>query len=96
MVEEGAFKAVGAAPVSSATFIGLGNPPKEVDAPLKDEPPREILENLRTLIAAYLDLDQGFTSRRMMEKVVFEGEFDHLARYGEWDGSDPAKPEDLT
>lgn len=96
MVEEGAFKAVGAAPVSSATFIGLGNPPKEVDAPLEDEPPREILENLRTLIAAYLDLDQGFTSRRMMEKVVFEGEFDHLARYGEWDGSDPAKPEDLT
>ena len=32
----------------------------------------------------------------MMEKVVFAGEFDHLARFGEWDGSDPAQPEDLT
>lgn len=96
MVEEGAFKAVGPATVSSATFIGLGNPPKEVEAPLEDEPPREILESLRTLIAAYLDLDQGFTSRRMMEKVIFEGEFDQLARYGEWDGSDAAQPEDLT
>ncbi|WP_025063971.1 double-strand break repair protein AddB [Sulfitobacter guttiformis] len=95
MVEQGAFKAIGAAPVSSATFIGLGNNPKEVDAPLEDEPPADIIANLRTLIAAYLDLDQGFTSRRMMEKVGFAGEFDHLARYGEWDGSDTAAPEDL-
>ena len=96
MVEEGAFKAVGTAPVSAATFIGLGNPPKEVDAPLEDEPPREVLASLRILIAAYLDLDQGFTARRMMEQDRFEGEFDHLARYGEWDASDPAQPEDLT
>lgn len=96
MVEEGAFEAVGTAPVSAASFIGLGNPPKEVNAPLEYEPPREILANLRTLIAAYLDLDQGFTARRMMEKDTFEGEFDHLARFGEWDTSDPAQPEDLT
>jgi double-strand break repair protein AddB len=96
MVEEGAFKAVGVGRVSNATFIGLGNPPKQVDAPLEDEPPREVLESLRTLIAAYLDLDQGFTARRMMEKDMFEGEFDHLARFGEWDTSDPAQPEDLT
>ena len=26
----------------------------------------------------------------------FSGDYDHLARYGEWDGSDPATPEDLT
>jgi double-strand break repair protein AddB len=96
MVEEGAFKAIGAAPVSRATFIGLGNPPDEVDAPLDDEPPREVLENLRTLLASYLDPEQGFTSRRMMEKVGYAGEYDHLARYGEWDASDDAAPEDLT
>jgi ATP-dependent helicase/nuclease subunit B len=95
MVEEGAFQKIGAAPVSKATFIGLGNPPVEADAPLEDEPPIEVLANLRKLIAAYLDPDQGFTSRRMMEKVIFEGEYDHLARYGEWDASDPATPEDL-
>ncbi|MBB3994152.1 double-strand break repair protein AddB [Sulfitobacter undariae] len=96
MVEEGAFKKVGTAVVSRATFIGLGNPPVERDAPLEEEPPAVVLENLRTLIAAYLDPEQGFTSRRMMEKVIFDGEFDHLARFGEWDASDPAQPEDLT
>lgn len=96
MVEEGAFKNVGAAPVSRAVFIGLGNPPTEQAAPLSDEPPAEVLESLRTLIAAYLDPNQGFTARRMMERDGFAGNYDHLARYGEWDGSDPAQPQDLT
>jgi ATP-dependent helicase/nuclease subunit B len=96
MVEEGAFKKIGSAPVSKAAFIGLGNKPDEVDAPLEDEPPHEVLANLRKLIASYLDLDQGFTSRRMMEKDIFAGEYDHLARHGEWAESDPAIPEDLT
>ncbi|MEH6646172.1 double-strand break repair protein AddB [Sulfitobacter sp.] len=96
MVEEGAFKKIGAAPVSRATFIGLGNKPVEIDAPLEEEPPQVVLENLRTLIAAYLDPAQGFTSRRVMEKEIFAGEFDHLARFGEWNSSDAAQPEDLT
>lgn len=96
MVEEGAFKNVGVAPVSRAVFIGLGNPPVEVEAPLAEEPPLVILANLRKLIAAYLDPNQGFTARRMMERDGFAGDYDHLARYGEWDGSDAAQPEDLT
>lgn len=96
MVEEGAFKNVGAAPVSRAVFIGLGNPPIEENAPLSEEPPAEVLESLRTLIAAYLDPNQGFTARRMMERDGFAGNYDHLARYGEWDASDLAQPEDLT
>ncbi|MEP3676177.1 double-strand break repair protein AddB [Sulfitobacter sp.] len=95
MVEEGAFKNVGIAPVSKAVFIGLGNPPVEVEAPLQEEPPAEILESLRTLIKAYLDPNQGFTARRMMERDDFAGNYDHLARYGEWDGSDPAQSEDV-
>jgi len=96
MIEEGAFPAIDAAPVSRATFIGLGTQPDEVDAPLDEEPPQVVIENLRKLLAAYLDPAQGFTARRMMEKVTFDGEFDHLSRYGEWDTSDAAQPEDLT
>jgi double-strand break repair protein AddB len=95
MVEEGAFRKIGSAPVSRAVFIGLGNPPVEVDAPLEEEPPAATLASLRKLIEAYLDPAQGFTARRMMERDGFAGDYDHLARYGEWDGSDPAHPEDL-
>jgi double-strand break repair protein AddB len=96
MVEQGAFKKIGAAPVSHATFIGLGTPPVEVNAPLDDEPPAEVLASLRRLIAAYQEAAQGFTARRMMERDGFAGDYDHLARFGEWDASDPATPEDLT
>jgi len=95
MVEEGAFRKIGIAPVSRAVFIGLGNPPLEVDAPLQEEPSAATLASLRKLIAAYLDPAQGFTARRMMERDGFAGDYDHLARFGEWDGSDPAHPEDL-
>ena len=95
MVEEGAFRKIGIAPVGRAVFIGLGSPPEEVDAPLEEEPPAVTLASLRKLIGAYLDPAQGFTSRRMMERDGYAGDYDHLARYGEWDGSDPAHPEDL-
>lgn len=95
MVEEGAFGNVPSAPVSRAVFIGLGNPPIEVDAPLAEEPPAVTIASLRKLLKAYLDPNQGFTARRMMERDGFDGDYDHLARYGEWDGSDAAKPEDI-
>ncbi len=96
MAEEGAFENIGPAHVSRAAFIGLGNDPVEEPAPLEDEPPSEVLANLRALIEQYLDPVQGFTSRRMMEQDKFAGNYDHLARYGEWDDSDPAAPEDVT
>lgn len=96
MIEQGAFPNVGAAPVKRAVFIGLGTSPVEAAAPLDKEPPAKVLEELRNLLKAYLDPALGYTSRRMMEQEIFSGDFDHLARYGEWDASDDAVPEDLT
>ncbi|MDF1727440.1 MAG: double-strand break repair protein AddB [Sulfitobacter sp.] len=96
ILEEGGFAELGIASVADAVFIGLGATPAEVAAPLEDEPPREVLEGLRALIAKYLDEDQGFTARRMMQRDADVGDFDHLARYGEWDTTKKAKPERLT
>ncbi len=96
LVEQGGFKEVPAMPVAEATYIGVGATPKEVRAPLDDEPPAEVLAGLRTLIATYLQAYQGFTSRRMVKTEDFAGDYDQLARFGEWDASDDAVPEDLT
>ncbi|QUJ76166.1 double-strand break repair protein AddB [Sulfitobacter albidus] len=96
MVEQGAFPAVGVAPVSRAAFIGMGRNPHEVDAPLDEEPTADVLADLRALLTRYLDPAQGFTARRMMEMESFAGEFDQLARFGEWDATDTSNPEDLT
>ncbi|WP_187428556.1 hypothetical protein ROLI_044080 [Roseobacter fucihabitans] len=96
MIEEGAFETLGVRPVAMAIFIGLGSTPMEVMAPLDDEPPREVLANLRKLIDSYLSPGQGFTARRMMQEDKIAGDYDLLARFGEWDATDDPVPEDLT
>ncbi len=96
MVEQGGFAEVGAAPVAHAAFIGLGPKPVEIAAPLDEEPPAEVLAGLHSLIARYLDPMQGFTSRRMVQAEGASGDYDQLARFGEWDGTSPARAEDVT
>ena len=96
MIEAGGFAALGAMPVARAVYIGLGATPKEVAAPLDEEPPQKVLAGLHSLIAAYLDPAQGFTARRLARTDAFGGEFDQLARFGEWDGTARAVAEDLT
>jgi RecB family exonuclease len=95
MIEEGAFETLGPQHVAQAVFIGLGSSPREVDAPLTKEPPRDVLAKLRALIIAYLDETQGFTARRMMQRDTVSGDYDLLARFGEWDATDAPYPEDL-
>ncbi|AXI56612.1 double-strand break repair protein AddB [Sulfitobacter sp. JL08] len=96
MIEAGGFESVGPATVARAVFIGLGSKPTEVEAPLQDEPAAKIWEELKELIAAYLDPAQGFTARRMLQKDTDKGDYDQLSRFGEWDNSDDPTPEDLT
>ncbi|WP_027235901.1 double-strand break repair protein AddB [Leisingera caerulea] len=95
MAEEGAFDDLGAAEVARAMFIGLGSKLSEVRAPLEDEPPAKIWDELRTLIGAYFEPDQGYSSRRMVHRDDIAGDYDHLARYGEWDRSATPQQEDL-
>ncbi len=95
MAEKGAFDEIDPAPVADAVFIGLGTKPAEIRAPLDEEPPAKIWDEFRQLIAAYQSPEQGFTSRRMLQKDTDKGDFDHLARFGEWDPSTDPTPEDL-
>jgi ATP-dependent helicase/nuclease subunit B len=55
-----------------------------------------VLAGLEELIASYLTAVQGFTSRRMVKTEEAAGDYDQLARFGEWDGTSLATPEDLT
>jgi double-strand break repair protein AddB len=96
MAEQGAFSDYGAARVERALYIGLKPPVKEVAAPILDEPPAKVWAELRSLVEAYFDAEQGFSSRRMVHRDDFAGDYDHLARYGEWDRSSDPVPEDLT
>ena len=95
MLDAGGFKSIGAARVADAEFIGLGNPPKTVKAPMESLPLTTVWKELEALISAYLEPEQGFTSRRRMARDADAGDYDLLARFGEWDATDPPHPEDL-
>lgn len=100
MAERGAFEGVDPAPVAEVGHIGLGSNPDtrcyRFDGSDKEAYETETVaaEFLR-LMAAYLEPEQGYTSRRAMESVSYDGDYDHLARFGEWDDTAAPKPEDL-
>ncbi len=96
MAEQGAIEGIDPTDVAEAIFIGMGGSYKEVAAPLAKEPTDKVLAELIELISAYLDPDQGFSSRRMLHKDTDIGDYDHLARFGEWDRTAETLPEDLT
>lgn len=96
MVEEGAFETLGPRGVRAANYIGIGAKPQTVPAAIEDEPGRQILAELVGLLAAYLEADKGYTSRRALDKDADERDYDQLARFGEWDGTDEPHPETLT
>ena len=100
MAEAGAFTGVDAASVVEVAHIGLGSSP-DVRRHFRGEAGDDcfetetVLAEFRRLIAAYLDPRQGFASRRAMEKVGYDGDYDQLARFGEWDETARPVPEDL-
>lgn len=89
IAEAGGFEGVPAAPVTWLEFIGLSpeglkpTPPKDG----WDVAPREIAqawEEFGQLIAAWSEPDRGFAARMSVADSRRGGDYDHLARYGEW------------
>ena len=75
--------------VVRAAHIGLGSDLRELPAPLDAEPPDKVWAELHALIAAYQNPEQGYTARRAPRNTGDVGNYDQLARYGEWDMTDP-------
>lgn len=96
MAERGAFLGLDPAPVAKAAYIGVGSMRKEQPAPLDEEPPEKVWQEFAALIRAYSSPTQGYTSRRAMFKEAEKGDYDQLARFGEWDATQDPTPEDLT
>ena len=95
MAERGAFAQLGPSEVARITYVGLGSSPKEVMTPMTKEITDKVWDDLGKLITRYNDASQGYTARRAVFSDRIEGDYDHLARYGEWDMTDSAKPEDV-
>ena len=93
MAEEGAFENLPPAKVAQVVHLHLGRNPKDSEIALEgDYETVTISGELAELLARFNDEGTGYISRRAMEKMRYEGDYDHLARFGEWDASKPTKP----
>ncbi|MFT6451304.1 MAG: double-strand break repair protein AddB [Halocynthiibacter sp.] len=95
IAEAGGFAGVPAGVVYSVEYIGLGANPKNVSISLPPGEVQKIAAELRELISQYQSPSQGYTALRAMQKSTFTGDYEHLARFGEWERSDPAIGEDV-
>ncbi|MEM7497607.1 MAG: double-strand break repair protein AddB [Pseudomonadota bacterium] len=89
MLAEGAFEGLPPLPPAPGAYIGLANgrstAPRE---PLDAAALETYRERLCTLLAHYMAPERGYLSRRATEREATVGDYDHLARRGEWEGRD--------
>ena len=95
MLEQGALEELGAQEVPEIGYIGLGSAPKFDPITLEIGETAQVLAEFLQLIAAFQDRSRGYTSRRAVDKTGFDGDYDHLARFGEWSESDEADPQEV-
>ncbi len=97
MLERGAFDKIDSKHVARAVYISLTpSDPKESAAPLEDAPTDQVWEDFTRLMRAYSCPTRGYTARRALLRDTDSGDYDHLARFGEWDVTDTPEREDLT
>lgn len=95
MAERGAFQPVGARTVAAVSYIRLGGEGAETTIFRDNGDFDNQWAGLLRLIGTYLQRTQGYTARRAMFADKDTGDYDHLARFGEWDVSDDPAPEDV-
>ena len=98
LAERGAFEGLGPLDVARVAYIGLGTSPKLVERALGPGEVDAAWAGLARLIGAYASRGRGYLSRRAQERERGPGaerDYDHLARFGEWDSSEPGMPEDV-
>lgn len=95
MAERGGFAALGPREVARISYVGLNATASVVETELTPEMLDETWVELHSLISRYMTPAQGYPARRAVMKAGEGGDYDHLARFGEWDMSDRPTPEDV-
>lgn len=85
MAARGGFAALGPVKVAEFLLIRLGSDYEERCVTVTDEDDARVWEGLQTLVRAWQSPSQGYVARRAMERVRHASDYDHLARFGEWD-----------
>lgn len=90
MAEKGGFAKIGPSEVAKITYLTLARDKSSLEIDLTEARLAAEAQILHDLVAAYLREDAGYTARRAVLKTDYDGDYDHLMRYGEWQTSDVA------
>ena len=88
MARRGGFDALGPVDVAGIRYIHLGGEGETLPRDYSPELEDENWDGFLRLVTAYLTGNTGFTSMRAPEQTSYAGDYDHLARYGEWSLAD--------
>jgi hypothetical protein len=89
MAADGAFGDDGPLETARIAYIGLGRPPRSgAMTPRAIRSSAEI--RVPRLLAHYLDPHPASRPRRAVKNTRWRGDYDQLARYGEWDETSPS------
>ena len=95
IAEGGGFKGLSAEEVARVIYYGVKEGVKPAEIILEPGKVATVWAEFGTLMAAYSRQTRGYTARRAMQKTSDPGDYDHLARFGEWDVTADPVPEDL-
>lgn len=86
VARKGGFSDLGRMRTARVAYIGLGAKSTYVPVEVDDALLQRTQAELESILAEFHQRKRGYTSRRVvMSANRFGGDFDHLARYGEWD-----------
>ncbi|WP_286693464.1 PD-(D/E)XK nuclease family protein, partial [Paracoccus sp. SCN 68-21] len=92
MARRGGFDALGPVDVAGLRYIQLGGEGRTHLREHSDQIEGETWDGFIRLLQSYVDGEAGFTAMRAPQSTSYAGDYDHLARYGEWALTDVAVP----
>ncbi|WP_408592955.1 double-strand break repair protein AddB [Paracoccus marcusii] len=92
MARRGGFDALGPVDVAGLRYIQLGGEGKTHPREHDDLIEAETWDGFVRLLRSYVTGEAGFTAMRAPQSTSYAGDYDHLARYGEWALTDAAAP----
>ena len=92
---EGGFEGIAAGPVDRMELIETKPGGKRTPIDATPDYHRKTEDEFRQLLAAYQRAEMPYAARLKPKFIKFEGDYDHLARRGEWLDGDPPDVEDV-
>ncbi|MFL2799255.1 MAG: double-strand break repair protein AddB [Paracoccaceae bacterium] len=93
IIHKGGIKKLKSTNIKEAFYIDLSSNPKEYKNSLSSQNLDVIFADFKSLILEYNNPNRGYLARRAVFETRWDGDYDHLSRFGEWDHTQLPKPE---